>query len=219
MKQMKRGVRTEDEFQSIMQKAIKFIVRHRETSMWVGIVVLAGLIFIFYMSSHGEVQKPEAELMQTQAIGMVSQGKFQEAENVFLELTSKFGNTRPGKIANYYLGVLYYYRGQFAEALDYLDKFLSKEKNDYLLTPSALIAAGCAAEGLKDYEKALGYYEKLARDKKSPFYFQALLAYGRINGVVGNSEKAQQVFKDLIAQNPPVNITNEARFYIGYFNK
>ncbi|HEX7320621.1 MAG TPA: tetratricopeptide repeat protein [bacterium] len=216
---MKRGVKTEDEFQSIMQKAIKFIVRHKETSIWVGIGVVAAIVFFGYMTSKSEVQKPEAELMQTQAIGMISQGRFPDAEQVLTELSTKYSNTRPGKIALYYLGVIYYYRGQFAEALDYFDKFLGNMKNDYLLTPSAQYAAGCAAEGLKEYEKALGYYSRIIKDKTSPFYFQSLLAYGRISGIQGEYEKAQTILKDLVTQNPPPDITNDAKFYIGYFNR
>ena len=216
---MKRGVKTEDEFQTIMQKIIKYVVRHKETSIWVGVGIVAAIVVFGWFTSRNETVKPEAELLQTQAISLITAGRHQEAENVFMDLTGRFGNTRPGKTANYYLGFIFYYRGQFAEALDYFKKFLSKMKDDYLLTPSALFAAGCAAEGMKDYAAALGYYSKIASDNKSPFYQQAQLACGRVNGILGNKEKAQEILKGLVAQNPPPDITNEAKFYIGYFNK
>lgn len=219
MRDMKRGVKTEDEFQTLMQKVIKYIVRHRETSIWFGVAVVLGIGLLVYFLSQGEEQKPEAELLHTQAIGLISSGRFQEAENVFLQLTEKFPNTRSGKIGFYYLAVINYHKGQFDEALNYFDKFLSKEKQDYLLAPSALFGAGCAAEGLKEYTKALDYYEKITKDKDSPFYFPAMLAYGRINGILGNYSKAREILKDLLTQNPPMDILNDAKFYIGYFNK
>lgn len=215
---MKRGHYEEDEFQSTISKAIKFIVKHRETSVFVGVAILLGLSLLVYSVSRGEQQNPEADLLHTQAMGLMSMGRLQDAENLLLDLTSRFKNTRAGKIGIYYLAVIYYHTGRFDEALNSFDKFLNLQKKDYLLVPSALYGAGCAAEGLKDYERALSYYERLIKNKKSPFYFLGMLAYGRINGLVGNTDKAQEILNELIAQKPPQNLAADARFYIGYFN-
>jgi len=219
IRDMKRGVRTRDEFQVFMEKTIKFIVKHRETSIWIGVGIIIGIALLFYFGSAGEEQKPEADLLFTQAVGLITMGKFQDAENTFLQLTEKFPKTRSGKIGLYYLGAIYYNTGRFEETIKYFDKFLSKEKNDYLLTPSALYGAGCAAEGLKDYNKALEYYKKIIKNRNSAFYFEAMLAYGRINGTLGDSQKAREILKELLKQNPPVDIVNNARFYLGYFNE
>lgn len=216
---MKRGVKTEDSFQKTMEKIIDFVVKHKETSIWIGVAVLAGIIFIVYMTSRTEEVKPEAELIYTQAIGMTGMGRFQDAEGLFTQLTDRFPNTRPGKIAFYYLGVLNYHQRKYPEALDYFKKFLGKMKNDYLLTPSALYGAGCASEGLQEYEEAVKYYEKVAKDKKSPFYFMGVLAWARVTGILGEPEKARQILENLVAQNPPLNVLNDAKFYIGYFNR
>lgn len=219
MRQIKRGHREEDEFRKIMKKFITYMVRHRETSILVGIVILVGISFLVFTLSKSEQQNPAADLLHTQAMGLISMGRLQEAENILLDLTTTYQNTRPGKIGIYYLGTIYYYTGRFDESLENFDKFLSLQKKDYLLVPSALFGAGCSAEGLKDYERALGYYERAIKDKKSPFYFMGMLAYGRTNGLVGNTDKAQEILKELVAQNPPSDIANDARFYIGYFNE
>ncbi|MBA7519603.1 Cell division coordinator CpoB [subsurface metagenome] len=219
MRQIKRGHREEDEFRKIMKKFITYMVRHRETSILVGIVILVGISFLVFTLSKSEQQNPAADLLHTQAMGLISMGRLQEAENILLDLTTTYQNTRPGKIGIYYLGTIYYHTGRFDESLENFDKFLSLQKKDYLLVPSALFGAGCSAEGLKDYERALGYYERAIKDKKSPFYFMGMLAYGRTNGLVGNTDKAQEILKELVAQNPPSDIANDARFYIGYFNE
>jgi tetratricopeptide (TPR) repeat protein len=219
MRQIKRGHREEDEFRKIMKKFITYMVRHRETSILVGIVILVGISFLVFTLSKSEQQNPAADLLHTQAMGLISMGRLQEAENILLDLTTSYQNTRPGKIGIYYLGTIYYHTGRFDESLENFDKFLSLQKKDYLLVPSALFGAGCSAEGLKDYERALGYYERAIKDKKSPFYFMGMLAYGRTNGLVGNTDKAQEILKELVAQNPPSDIANDARFYIGYFNE
>ncbi len=219
MRTMKRGKKTEDEFISTAEKIMKFIVRHRETSLWIGVGVIVAVVLLFYFLPKGEQQNPEAELLYTQSVGFLSAGRLEEAENLLLQLTQNYQNTRPGKLAYYYLGVTSYHTGRFDEALNYFDKFLNLVKNDYLLTPSALYGAGCAAEGIKDYERALGYYEKIVKNKKSSFYMQAMLAYGRVNGLLGNTERAKEILENLLAEKPPHDIEADARFYLGYFNE
>ncbi len=219
MRTRKRGVREEDEFLSTMEKVMKLIVRHRETAIFVGIAFVIGCGLLVYFLSRGETENPQAELLYTQAIGMISVGRTQDAEKVLTQLTENFQNTRPGKIGLYYLGVIKYHSGNFAAALDYFEKFLTLQKKDYLLRPSALLGAGCAAEGLKDYKRALGYYKKLIKDKDSKFYLLGLLAYGRVNGILGNTEEAKRAFKELLKKKPPRQIDADARFYLGYFNK
>ena len=219
MKSRKRGVRKEDEFLSTMEKVMKFIVRHRETAIFVGISFVVGCGLLVYFLSQGEKENPQAEILQTQAIGMLSVGRLQDAEKVLVQLTETFQNTRPGKIGLYYLGVIKYHSGKFAEALDYFDKFLALQKRDYLLVPSALFGAACAAEGLKDYERALGYYRKLIKDKESKFYLMGLLAYGRVNGILGHTDEARRALNELLKKDPPRSISADARFYLGYFNK
>ncbi|MEO0185696.1 MAG: tetratricopeptide repeat protein [candidate division WOR-3 bacterium] len=216
---MKRGVKTEDSFQRTMEKVIKFVVRHRETAIWVGVGVIVAVFAIAYMAFPKDTVNPEAEMTYTQAINLVNMGKLQEAEGYFLQLAEKYGNTRPGRLAYYYLGVLNYHTARFNEAIDYFDKFLSNEKKDPLLTPSAQFGAGCAAEGLKDYERALQYYERVAGNKDSHFYFLGMLSWARVNGILGNTEKAQEILKKLLEQNPPQDILSDAKFYLGYFNK
>lgn len=218
MQQMKRGHYKKDEFQTIMDKGIKYVVRHRETSMFVGAAVLVGVILLIFLSTGRDKQNPEADMLHTQSMGLVAMGRFQEAENILLDLTSKYSNTRAGKIGYYYLGAIYYNTGRFDQALTSFEKFLSMQKKDYLLVPSARFGAACSAEGLKDYESALGYYEKVAKDKESPFYFMAMLAYGRVNGLLGDKEKAKEILKELLEQDPPPEIATDAKFYIGYFN-
>jgi tetratricopeptide (TPR) repeat protein len=219
MRQIKRGHYREDEFQSTMEKVMKYAVRHKEKSILVGAGALAAIVLIILFVGRGEQSNPQADLLHTQAIGLMSAGRIQEAEGVLTDLTQKFQNTRAGKIGLYYLGVIAFHTGRFSEALDYFDKFLGETKNDYLLTPSALMGAGSAAEGLGNYEKALTYYEKLTHDKKSPMYSSGLLAYGRVKGLLGDTAKAKEILNGLLEDEPPADIAADARFYLGYFNQ
>ncbi len=218
MQQMKRGHYKKDEFQTIMDKGIKYVVRHRETSILIATVALIAIVLIIVLAPGREKQNPEADMLHTQAMGLVTMGRLQEAENTLLDLTSKYSNTRAGKIGYYYLGTIYYNTGKFDQALTNFEKFLSVQKRDYLLVPSARFGAACSAEGLKDYETALGYYKKVSADKESPFYLMAMLAYARVTGLLGNKEEAREMLEELLEQDPPPDIVSDARFYIGFFN-
>jgi tetratricopeptide (TPR) repeat protein len=218
MRNIERGHVTEDEFRSLMQKAIKYIVKHRENVIWGAATAILGGAALIYFLSRNEPQKPEADLMHIQAVSLIGMGRMADAQNMLLQLSEKHANTRPGKLSLYYLGVIDYHAGKYDEALNYFTRYLGKDKGDYLLNGSALYAAGCASEGIKEYEKALGYYQKVAANKTSPFYHLALLALGRMDGMLGNKEKARETLKALLELNPTQDIANDAKFYIGYFN-
>src|SRR4030042_3838438 len=164
MQQMKRGHYAEDEFQSIMHKVMRLVVRHRDTSIIIGVGIVAAIVILILFVPNREVTKPEAELMLTQAISLIDVGRVDEAEGVLMETSRRFANTRAGKVSNYYLGAIKYHRGGFSAALAHFTKFLKSTKKDYLLIPAALLGAGNAAEGLKDYPQALKYYRRLTKD-------------------------------------------------------
>ncbi len=220
MRQIKRGHYKEDEFQSTMEKLMKYVVRHRDKSIVIGVGFVAAVVMFISLSSRGESTNPQADLLHTQALGMMATGRIQETETVLNELTQKYSNTRAGKIGLYYLGVVAYHSGRFEESLDYFDRFLSAEKNDYLLTPSALMGAGNAAEGIRDFELAAKYYERLMRDKDAPLRVYGTLAYGRVMGLLGYTTKAREILQGLLDADPPPpsDVAADARFFLGYFN-
>ena len=219
MRQIKRGHYKEDEFQSTIEKVLKYVVRHKETSIFIGVGILAAIVLVVLFFGRGEQTNPQADLMHTQVLGLMSTGRIQEAESILRELTEKYQNTRAGKIGLYYMGVVTYYGGRFEESLEFFDKFLDVAGNDYLLGPSALLGAGSAAEGIKEYEKALTYYEKLMKDEKSPLNNYGVLAYGRVQGMLGNREKSEEVLKALLDKDPPADVAADAKFYLGYFQQ
>lgn len=219
MKQIKRGHYKEDEFQSTVEKVMKYVVRHKEKSIIIAVGAVAAVILIIFFFARGEDSNPQADLLHTQALGLMSAGKVEEAETYLRQLTDDYPNTRPGKIGFYYMGVIAFHSGRFEEALGLFDKFLAKEKKDPLLRPSALMGAGAAAEGIKDYERAAKYYEQATRFEESAVNVYSKLAYGRVLGLMGNTERSSEVLQALIDSNPPSDVAADARFYISYFSQ
>jgi tetratricopeptide (TPR) repeat protein len=219
MRQIKRGHYKEDEFQSTMENFMKYVVRHKRESIIIGIGALAAIVLIISFTGRGERTDPQADLLHTQAISLMSLGRIQDAETTLRDLTQRYPNTRAGKIGFYYLAVVLYHTNRFNESLEYFDKFLNVAKNDYLLGPSALLGAASAAEAMQDYERALGYYEKVANDTKSPLYEYGVLGYGRVRGLLGETEKAKEILNDLLENDPPADVASEARFFLGFFGQ
>jgi tetratricopeptide (TPR) repeat protein len=215
---MKRGHYEEDTFQSTVHRVMKFIARHQNIAFVVAAVIVIGGGYLIYSSSRGETRNPEAGILHTQAMGLISMGRFQEAEGILNDLTTRFKNTREGKIGIYYLGIINYHSGRFQESLDYFEEFLGMAGRDYLLAPSARYGAACSAEGLKDYTQAQIYYKKIIGYEDSPFYYPAFLSYARVTGLLGEKEKAIVLLEELLEKEPPNDIAMDAQFYIGFFS-
>ena len=219
MRQIKRGHYKEDEFQSSVEKFLKYVVRHKEKSIFIGAAVLVAIIVVIVFVGRGEQRNPQADLMHTQVLGLMSTGRIQEAESILRELTEKYQNTRAGKIGLYYMGVVTYYGGRFEESQEYFDRFLSVAGNDYLLGPSALMGAGSAAEAMKEYEQASEYYRKIMADEDSPLHDYGILGYGRVQGLLGNIDESEEVLRALLENEPPADVAADAQFYLGYFRQ
>lgn len=77
----------------------------------------------------------------------------------FLQIADDYSGTKAGNLANYYAGVSYLNRGEFENAITYLDKFSS---NDGILNVIAKGAIGDAFIELNQPNEALDYYKEAA---------------------------------------------------------
>jgi uncharacterized membrane protein len=59
MRQIKRGHYKEDEFQSTIEKLLKYVVRHKEKSMVIGVGVLIAIILVIMFAGRGEQSNPQ----------------------------------------------------------------------------------------------------------------------------------------------------------------
>ncbi len=81
-----------------------------------------------------------------------------------IDVIDNYDGTKASNLAKYYVGIIYLKKGQFQEALDYLQDFKS---NDLIVTPMVQSAIGdCYAE-LDNLSEALSYYEKAASSHKN----------------------------------------------------
>lgn len=84
----------------------------------------------------------------------------------FLDIIDEFGSTKSGKLSNYYAGICYLNKGEFEEAIEYLQAY---SINDRIIAPMALGAIGDAYIELKDYKKGASFYMDAADEDDNAF--------------------------------------------------
>jgi len=80
-------------------------------------------------------------------------------ENVLggIDFVDEYGGTKAGQRAAFMVGTIYFQKGEWAAAIDYLQKF---DLKDIALYPNTLALIGDCHVELKEYDKALSSYKK-----------------------------------------------------------
>ena len=83
-----------------------------------------------------------------------------------LDIIDNYKITKTAKLARYYAGISFLHIGQYQDAIDYLQKFKSK---DDMIQPIAIGAIGDAYVELDDLDKAISHYLKAANHSENEF--------------------------------------------------
>ena len=119
-----------------------------------------------------------------------SEGKFG-----FIKIAEEYSGTDAGNLANYYAGIAYLNTGKYAEAIDFLSKFESK---DMILGALAKGAIGDAYAQKNQQKEALENYIKAAESSKNDFTTpRFLLKAGKTALALGNKEEALKYFTEI----------------------
>ncbi len=85
----------------------------------------------------------------------------------FEKIAEEYSSTKSANIANAYLGGLYLQKGEFQKAVDALGKYSST--GSPVIDPLVLGMLGDAYSELKEYKKAITYYQKAAAKNSNSF--------------------------------------------------
>lgn len=164
----------------------------------VGIVVIIAGYFAYenFVAKPNEQEAKEMMFMAEQYFAQDSLNKaiYGDGANYgFLEIQDKYGSTKAGNLASYYLGIAYLRSGQYEPAIQALEDFSS---DDQIISCIALGAQGDAYMELGDKEKAASFYTKAAdrneNEFTAPIYLmKAGLAYEEL----GKFDKALNAYK------------------------
>lgn len=77
-----------------------------------------------------------------------------------LKVANEYSGTKAGNLSNYYIGVSYAKLGQYKEAINFLEKFSTKEEMVY---PASLVALGNCYANTDQISKAIDTLKKAAK--------------------------------------------------------
>ncbi len=171
-----------------------FLVKYRKWVFIIGglIVLVVGGLFAYNYWQDRQSAKAQQEMFQAQFYfeadeydrALDGDGNYPG----FLEIIDNYGNTEAGNLANFYAGIIYLKKGEFQQALDYLQDFKS---DDLLVQARAYALTGDAHMELKQYDQAASFYDKAADYKTNkqftPMYLEkSAIAYE----LAGNTQAA-----------------------------
>jgi len=127
----------------------------------------------------------------------------------FLDIVDNYGFTKTANIANYYIGASYLKKGEFENAIEYLEKFSG---DDIIVQARAYALIGDANMELNDYRTASEFYSKAAEYKPneflSPLYLvKAATAYEKLM----EFESAGDCYETIIKEYPESSEYQNAR--------
>ncbi len=164
------------------------------------LVVLGGLAAYAYLQSKYE---RTASVEFSKASRLFQASDYRGAATQFSTIVSKYGRTRSGKLARFYLAQSLFQTGDYQTARKHFKKAASALSGDPQLKAAALGGEAACLEQLGNWRQAAEKYEALANKYKSqpraPYF---LLRAARCRQQLGDTAKAQTLFQRLINDYP-----------------
>jgi tetratricopeptide (TPR) repeat protein len=172
------------------------------------VVVLSVVLFRFWEDKkEGEANQKLSLALETveaaisptaQATPASTQGALEKLD----ELTKGYPRTYAGRLALLYKGSLLLKMGQFDEAIQAFQAFLSKMGEEKAYGLLALDGLGFAYEGKKDYEKAIENYKQIITTDEKFESGEAYLKIGRCYEKLGKSKEAVESYQSFLKASP-----------------
>lgn len=215
---VKKADLKEDRFQQLIEKVAEAYYRDRQRFWIIGAVVVAVLVGgILLLQNRGRGVNTEADLRFTEALGIYSQGQYQQAEEAFKAILGRFRRDYNGIKARYYLGQIHYINQRFEEAKSEFTGFLAVSSKNPVLSPAARMAIGDCELELGNPEAAAEQYQRAAREyPDSPLATEARVAAGKAMLVAGSYDRAEEVFLALLDDKPTGDRAEEAKLQLAH---
>ncbi|MFH1321944.1 MAG: tetratricopeptide repeat protein [Bacteroidota bacterium] len=130
----------------------------------------------------------------------------------FLDIIDDYGVTPSGNLAHYYIGICYLKKGEYENAIEYLNGF---DSDDIMVSSVATGAIGDAYMELGETKDAISYYLQAANDNENKFttpiyLMKAALAYEDL----GKYKKAVSIYESIKENYPETKEGMEVDKYL-----
>lgn len=198
------------EVESALTKTEQFLESNQKLiSIVIGSIVIVVVGYLALNKFYLEPRDQEAKDQMYVAQNYFEKDSFNLALNGdggnlgFLDIIDDFGSTDAGNLAKYYAGVSYLQMGQFEDAIEYLQKFKTK---DILLKPISIGAQGDAQLELGKTDKAIDLYTKAYKlnenELTTPIY---MLKAAELLESTGKNADALKIYETIKQKFPESN--------------
>ncbi len=183
-----------------------FFKSHTKLVLIVGGIVAVAIAGVFGFKYYESKQNQTAQVEMFQAVYYFETDSLDKALNGdgnnygFLEIIDNYSFTDAANLASYYAGVTYLKKGDYQNAIDYLNDFGA---DDELVQARAYSLIGDANMQLERYQEAIDYYQKAADYNPNEFFspqylMKAAIAYEATE----NYQGALQMYDRIIDEFP-----------------
>ncbi len=163
-------------------------------------VLIGGFVTFKYWYIPSQEQDAEMAMRRAQnyfAMDSVNRAIKGDGANLgFQDIADQYGWTPAGHLANYYLGMCYYQKGNYQQAIDNLEKF---DAHDVLVSANAVGVEGDAEMQLNNTDKAIEYYmeavKKSDNDYTAPMYLKKAAQAYEVKGDYTNALNIYQTIQ------------------------
>lgn len=200
-----------------------FLDRNRKLFLIIGGAVIAILVgFIGYQKLIKEPKEVESQEVvyapfydfEKDSLDLAING----ADNYLgmADIADDYKGTSGGDIANYTMGIMLMQKGEFADAIEYLENC---DFDDVMIGNLCLGLMGDCYVELEDYNKAAKYFEKAANREVNEFTTPLFLKKaGLVREELGDKATANKYYKRIKEEYPRTDQGNEIDKYIGRTN-
>jgi len=207
------------ELESALTKTEQFVEDNQKIITYIaGGILLVVAAYLGFNKFYLDPKQEEANSQMFMAENYFEKDSFNLAINGdgnylgFLDIIDDYGMTKAAKRANYYTGISYLYLGQYEEAIDYLNKFKTK---DLLLKPVVEGAKGDAYLELGEDDNALKAYKNAYavsdNELTTPIY---MMKAARLLESMDELQKAMDLYAEIKTKYPKSAEATSADRYI-----
>jgi tetratricopeptide (TPR) repeat protein len=222
----KEEVKAEEihDIQGALTSAEAFIEKNQKVILiGLGVVVLFVLAVLGFKTYYLEPRELAAqnEMYKSQNAFAVDSFKIAlEGKGIesigFIEIASEYGFTATGKLANAYAGICLFKLGKYEDAIEYLNKYSSKETHLGVtvqgLIGDCYVNLGQNEDAIKAFEKAIGCDDNVL----SPMYLKKL---GFVYESIKDNEKAEKAYTSIKEKYPKSAEAAEVDKYLARVQK
>lgn len=218
-KKVSHGDENLEKLEHTLSNAESFVLKFQKQLIYgFATAVLLVAAYFAYQNWYKAPLEEEAQAQMFTAVQYFEQDSLSAALNGdgvnlgLLDIEDRYGNTKAGNLAAYYVGLCYMYTETYDEAISYLKKYSPADKLGKALSAGNI---GDAYSELKDYDNALVYYKKAASADHSRLTTpRFLMKAGLVLEAQGKYAEAAKCYQQIKSDFPDTSEGREAEKYI-----